>query len=446
MAPPGQASLGSLLPPPGASQPFHWDEALDELVRSMRERIDAVQAYPDDSLRYWLKIEHVFHSSALAGGSLTLQDVQTLTRAGLTVAGSPVVDVLAAWNLAAAVDWVRSLAAGHAPLEVGFVRRLHGLVMRADDAASPGEYRSSERREAGAPRPRPAPPEIPARMEALAAYLASPPPDVDPLLQSAVVHAWLVGIFPFEDGNGRTARLVSDLLLLRRARWGALVQHQRSPEYFAALDEAHATGDLTRFAAFWLSCVEVVVREYEKLGAGQATRLEALALAAQLPRPTQAESAARVRAWTAAVHALGEPLQSRSEDQGGRIGAELEVRVELVTPVMMAKVQQGQAQVVARLRGQTAQGGPLHARARLGNSTLQRGVLALLFGPPGTSELVLEDGELALVGEALPPRKLTAAEAAEVIVARWLDDCAVARQSGVGEPAPPPAGASPPLP
>ena len=124
------------------------------------------------------------------------------------------------------------------------------------------------------------------------------------------------------------------------------------------------------------------------------------------------------------MQALGEPLQELARNHGARIGAELEVKLEPLTSAMFACLRQGLVQVVARLHGRTAEGGPVHARVSLGQSQLRRGTFALRVGPVRTSELILDDGGLVLVNEGMQSRSLTAAEAAETIFARWLGDLA----------------------
>ena len=65
----------------------------------------------------------------------------------------------------------------------------------------------------------------------MAAFLKwfNSPSEPDLVLKSALAHFWFVTIHPFEDGNGRIARAIADMLLARSEKNSAtLLQHVRS--------------------------------------------------------------------------------------------------------------------------------------------------------------------------------------------------------------------------
>ena len=89
--------------------------------------------------------------------------------------------------------------------------------------------------------------EVPWLMQELVAWInATEVAELHPVERSALSHFRLVHIHPFIDGNGRTARLLMNLVLIREGYPPAVIRHERRPEYYDALDQAHE-GDTTAF-------------------------------------------------------------------------------------------------------------------------------------------------------------------------------------------------------
>jgi Fic family protein len=77
-----------------------------------------------------------------------------------------------------------------------------------------------------------------------------------PVIIAALAHYKLVTIHPFVDGNGRTARLLMNLLLLQHGYPLAIIKKEQRPEYIAAIEHARQTDDLNAFYAVIISAVE----------------------------------------------------------------------------------------------------------------------------------------------------------------------------------------------
>ena len=88
------------------------------------------------------------------------------------------------------------------------------------------------------------------------------PNDVDPLLKAGLAHLWFVTIHPFDDGNGRMARAITDMALSRsessRRRFysmSAQVRRERK-DYYATLEWTQKSGvDVTRWQTWFLNCL-----------------------------------------------------------------------------------------------------------------------------------------------------------------------------------------------
>ena len=80
--------------------------------------------------------------------------------------------------------------------------------------------------------------------------MASPNARRNALMTAAYLHAKLVDIHPFADGNGRTARLLMNLVLLRLGHPPCTISPEDRLAYFGALDAFHDEGDPRPFAEF----------------------------------------------------------------------------------------------------------------------------------------------------------------------------------------------------
>jgi Fic family protein len=87
--------------------------------------------------------------------------------------------------------------------------------------------------------------------------------DIDPVLKAAIAHFWFVTIHPFEDGNGRIARALADLLLARSEgtsqrfySMSAQIRAERN-KYYDCLEETQKGDlDLTAHLLWFLKCME----------------------------------------------------------------------------------------------------------------------------------------------------------------------------------------------
>ena len=101
------------------------------------------------------------------------------------------------------------------------------------------------------------------------------PKDTDPLLTAGLAHLWFVTIHPFDDGNGRIARAIADMVFARAENTGqrfyslsAQIRHERN-EYYRTLEATQKSGlDVTRWQAWFLDCMlHAIDGAQETLGA-----------------------------------------------------------------------------------------------------------------------------------------------------------------------------------
>lgn len=90
------------------------------------------------------------------------------------------------------------------------------------------------------------------------------PSDQDPVLRAAIAHLWFVTIHPFEDGNGRLARVITEMMLTRADgstqrfySMSAQVRKEREKGYYATLEQVQSgTMDVTVWLRWFLACLD----------------------------------------------------------------------------------------------------------------------------------------------------------------------------------------------
>jgi Fic family protein len=86
--------------------------------------------------------------------------------------------------------------------------------------------------------------------------------NIDPVLKAGIAHLWFVTIHPFDDGNGRIARAVADLMLARSEHsaqrfysMSTQIQQERN-DYYDILETTQRSDlDITRWLDWFLACL-----------------------------------------------------------------------------------------------------------------------------------------------------------------------------------------------
>jgi Fic family protein len=204
-------------------------------------------------------VELTYASNAIEGNTLTLRETAEVIEHGITVGGKSLRDHLEAVDHYEALQWVRGLAATTTPLGEGTVVELHRRIVARSQPEIAGVYSRLPRRIAGSPVVFPNPAKIPQLMEEFGAWLAAAP--LDPASAFAA-HFRLTGIHPFGDGNGRTARLLMNLLLIRGGYPPIAVRPEDRKTYLDALERGSLAEDLLPFQTFMHARLDATLAEY----------------------------------------------------------------------------------------------------------------------------------------------------------------------------------------
>jgi Fic family protein len=100
---------------------------------------------------------------------------------------------------------------------------------------------------------------------------ANAPSETDPVIKSALAHFWFVTIHPFDDGNGRIARAIADMMLARSERssqrfysMSSQIQHERQAYYDVLEHCQKGTLDITPWIEWFLNCLKHAIAASEK--------------------------------------------------------------------------------------------------------------------------------------------------------------------------------------
>ncbi|MBD8555155.1 Fic family protein [Rhizobium sp. CFBP 8762] len=222
-----------------------------DTVREKKAKLDALRARirPGalDMLDTVHRIDITYTSNALEGNTLTGEETALVIERGITVSGKPLKDHLEAVDHAHALDWVTE--AGSPPLtpvrEID-IRAVHQFVVARSMPDIAGRYTDTARyvNTAMGIHRFPSFGDVPAMMAALIKWLNTVGNDPDVGFEA---HRRLVAIHPFNDGNGRTARLLMNLILIRGGYPPIAIRPEDRPLYISALEDGQAGKPDDRF-------------------------------------------------------------------------------------------------------------------------------------------------------------------------------------------------------
>jgi Fic family protein len=191
------------------------------------------------NLEHYYDVELTYTSNAIEGNTLSAVETTLVIEKGITVSGKPLKHHLEALDHYDAIRYVRELAAQATPLIESDIRNLHKLVMYRSAPEIAGHYADLPRyvRTETARHSFPSPAEVPTLMADFADWLRTAPHSSD---TAFMAHSRLVAIHPFNDGNGRTARLLMNRILIRAGYPPIAVRPEDRLEYIRGLQQEQA--------------------------------------------------------------------------------------------------------------------------------------------------------------------------------------------------------------
>ncbi|HUB12092.1 MAG TPA: glycosyltransferase [Acetobacteraceae bacterium] len=225
--------------------PTKQQSDMDNLQQQVVAKKAEFDRLRDQAPRGLTNLEHVhdleltYTSNAIEGNTLTAAETTLVVEHGITIGGKPLKDHLEAIDHYEAIHYVRDQARRSTPLTEGDLRNLHSLVVKRSDPDIAGRYADQGRYALtdGGRHSFPSPAEVPALMGDFARWLGTA---ADTPETAFTAHRRLVDIHPYNDGNGRTARLLMNLILLRGGYPPVAVRPEDRLAYLTALQQEQA--------------------------------------------------------------------------------------------------------------------------------------------------------------------------------------------------------------
>lgn len=209
-------------------------------------------------------IEYTFESNRIEGNTLTLQETHLVVNEGLTIGGKSMTEHLEAINHAEAVQFIDHLAAGREEVNRRSLLELHYLILKGIDRTNAGQFRTVPVRISGSKHEPPQPYLLEKLMEDYFIHYKQQKRLMHPVILAAEMHERLVSVHPFVDGNGRTSRLVMNLILLSNGYTIANLKGDSASRlaYYRALEKVQVDNAPEEFYALVAGAVEASLTEH----------------------------------------------------------------------------------------------------------------------------------------------------------------------------------------
>ncbi len=232
-----------------------------EKAFNLKEELDSLRPISSDQearIMQKFRLDWNYHSNHLEGNSLTYGETKALLMHGLTSQGKPLKDHIEITGHDEAIKWIEEIAKGDFVLTENFIRQLHLLLLKEPyeiDAITLDGKPTKKMVEVGKYKTLPnhvktntgeifyfaTPEETPSKMHDLMKWYKSEISNrANSIILAAELHYKFIRIHPFDDGNGRTARILMNLTLMRFGFPPIIIKTQDKNNYFYALSQADA--------------------------------------------------------------------------------------------------------------------------------------------------------------------------------------------------------------
>lgn len=210
-------------------------------ISRKKQDLDSLRPLPTLAvarLQEQINAEWIYNSNAIEGNTLTLQETRLILETGITVGGKSLREHFEVVNHQKAIEYVETLVQDSVDITPFHVRQIHQLVLAQIDDKGAGQYRNLPVRIAGATHTPPDSWEVPSEMDEWGEWMNGASRKLHAVERAALAHHKLAAIHPFIDGNGRTARLVMNLLLMRDGYPPTIISKVNRLQYYRVLAQA----------------------------------------------------------------------------------------------------------------------------------------------------------------------------------------------------------------
>lgn len=208
-----------------------------------------------DRLKDDFTVEWTYNSNHIEGNTLTVAETKMILSDGITIGGKTLREHFEVVNHQKAISYLEELVDQQSCLRSIDLLNIHGLVLHNIMDEFAGRIRQGMVRIIGANFTPPNAGKVSGLLDELVSYVNNNPSDFDIVTLASVFHHRFVWIHPFVDGNGRTARLAMNIILLRSGYPPAYILTKDRNKYINALNRAN-TGDYSKLTLMMHQAVE----------------------------------------------------------------------------------------------------------------------------------------------------------------------------------------------
>jgi Fic family protein len=227
-------------------KPPRFEEALLDRSTSIRlekklAKLNSFRPLPQNTLKSLKKkfeVEMTYNSNAIEGNRLSLKETFLVLEKGMTIGGKSVKEHLEATNHREAINMLEEIATKKRQITEKDILDLHATILDKIDPQNAGFYRHEQVYIAHAEHVPPKWTKVPELMKEVISELNSREKGAKAIESATKIHFKIAWIHPFIDGNGRLARLLTNLRLMRVGFPPLVLQKRIRHTYYNALEKA----------------------------------------------------------------------------------------------------------------------------------------------------------------------------------------------------------------
>lgn len=237
-------------------------------IDDLKSRLDLLrQKLDNEQITEALRIEFLYESNRIEGNSLTLRETQLVVNEGFTINGKSLREHLEAINHKEAILFIEKIIQEKKEFSEYILKQIHALVLYGIDRENAGRYRQVPVMIAGSKHLPPQPYLLQPLMEDYFIFYEENREKLPTVVLAAEMHERLVTIHPFIDGNGRTSRLVMNLILMQHGFPLAIIRGDLESRmaYYDALEKVQTVENKNAFHLFIAEKVQDSLLTYLKI-------------------------------------------------------------------------------------------------------------------------------------------------------------------------------------
>jgi Fic family protein len=221
-------------------------------IDALKEKLIQYRSLDSYKITEALELEYTFESNRIEGNTLTLKETDLVINEGITISGKSMREHLEAVNHQEALVYLKELITKDSDFSERDLLLLHSLILKGIDPKYAGIYRDVQVMISGSKHLPPQPYIIKKQMEDLFFWYQAHKNDLHPVVLAAELSERLVTIHPFLDGNGRTSRLIMNLILLKNGYVIANIKgdSENRMKYYQSLENAQVENKKEDFHLF----------------------------------------------------------------------------------------------------------------------------------------------------------------------------------------------------